>query len=122
MALHNDTGLWGEDIACEKLITEGYTICERNLRIGHYELDIIATKGNRVIFIEVKTRTNPDNDPLSAIDNKKILRMVRAANAYINAYNIPHEVQFDVIAITGTPDDHSIEHIPDAFYAPLTTR
>lgn len=122
MALHNDTGHWGESIACEKLIVEGYAICERNFRIGHYEIDIIAMKGNRIVFVEVKTRSSREQDPLEAIDNKKILRLTRAANAYINAYNIPHEVQFDIIAISGTPDNYTIEHIDDAFFAPLTTR
>ena len=122
MAQHNETGQWGENIACEKLITEGYTICHRNIHIGHYELDIIATKGNRIIFVEVKTRTNPTHDPLEAIDNKKIARMTRAANAFVIAHNIPHEVQFDIITISGTPDNYTLEHISDAFTAPLTSR
>ena len=122
MAQHNETGQWGENIACEKLITEGYTICHRNIHIGHYELDIIATKGNRIIFVEVKTRTNPTHNPLEAIDNKKIARMTRAANAFVIAHNIPHEVQFDIITISGTPDNYTLEHISDAFTAPLTSR
>lgn len=122
MAQHNEIGQWGEDIACEKLITEGYAINQRNFRIGHYELDIIAMKGNRIVFVEVKTRSNIDSDPIEAIDNKKIMRMVRAANAYVIAYDIPHEVQFDIITIVGTPDNYKLEHIPDAFFAPLTSR
>ena len=48
--------------------------------------------------------------------------MTRAANAYVIAHNIPHEVQFDIITIIGTPDDYILEHIPDAFSAPLTSR
>lgn len=122
MAQHNETGQWGEVLACEKLITEGYAINQRNFRIGHYELDIIAMKGNRIVFVEVKTRSNPDSDPIEAIDSKKIMRMTRAANAYVTAYDIPHEVQFDIITIVGTPDDYKLEHIPDAFFAPLTIR
>lgn len=122
MAQHNETGHWGEELACEKLITDGYAICQRNFRIGHYELDIIAMKGNRIVFVEVKTRTNLNSDPIEAIDNKKILHMVRAANAYVTTFDIPHEVQFDIITIVGTPDNYTLEHIPDAFMAPLTTR
>ena len=122
MAQHNFTGAWGEELACEKLITLGYAICERNKRIGHYELDIVAMKDNRIVFVEVKTRTNPNSDPLEAIVSKKIARMTRAANAYVIAYDIPHEVQFDIITISGTPDNYALEHIPDAFTAPLTTR
>lgn len=122
MAQHNETGHWGEELACEKLITDGYAICQRNFRIGHYELDIIAMKGNRIVFVEVKTRTNLNSDPIEAIDNKKILRMVRAANTYVTTFDIPHDVQFDIITIVGTPDNYTLEHIPDAFMAPLTTR
>jgi len=122
MAQHNEIGHWGENIACETLTSKGYAIRERNFHIGHYELDIIAMNGNRIVFIEVKTRSNHNSDPLEAIDNKKITRMVRAANAYVIAYNIPHEVQFDIITICGTPDDYILEHIPDAFAAPLSCR
>ena len=46
----------------------------------------------------------------------------KAANAYIVAYNIPHEAQFDIITICGTPNNYTIEHFPDAFTPPLTTR
>ena len=73
MAQHNQLGKWGEEIACEKLITEGYAICERNWRVGSYEIDIIAMKGNRIVFVEVKTRSNDYVDTLESIDNKKIL-------------------------------------------------
>ena len=48
--------------------------------------------------------------------------MVRAANTYVTTFDIPHEVQFDIITIVGTPDNYTLEHIPDAFMAPLTTR
>ena len=91
MAQHNQLGKWGEEIACEKLITEGYAICERNWRVGSYEIDIIAMKGNRIVFVEVKTRSNDYVDPLESIDNKKILYICRSANAYIKQYDIPHE-------------------------------
>lgn len=121
MARHNDTGKWGEDLACDKLVSEGYAIVERNWHLGHYEMDIIAMKDNRIIFAEVKTRTNYDEDPIMAIDRRKISRMAVAANAYIRAYNIKHEPQFDVFGISGSPDHYRIEHIPDAFFPPLKT-
>ena len=71
MARHNDLGAWGESIAREYLITRGYTIIEHDKRMGHYEIDIIALKGNRIIFIEVKTRLAGSFDPLEAITTKK---------------------------------------------------
>lgn len=121
MARHNDVGVWGENLACEKLVADGCAILERNWRVGHYEVDIIAVKGNRIIFAEVKTRTNPDDDPLEMLTKQKMTRIVRSANAYIKYYNIPYGVQYDIFAITGTPDNYRIEHIPDAFFPNVKT-
>ncbi len=119
MAKHNITGSWGEKLAREALIVKGYAITECNHRVGNYEIDIIAMKGNRIIFVEVKTRSNGYVDPLEAIDRKKMQHMARAADAYIRNNSIRHEAQFDVITIVGTPDQYTLEHIPDAFMPPL---
>lgn len=121
MAQHNQTGNWGEQLACDFLVTKGYTIVDRNWRSGHYEIDIVAMKDKYIVFVEVKTRGNDDVDPTDSIDKKKIIRICRAANVYINAFDLPHEVQFDIITIVGTPDNYRIEHIPDAFLPPLHT-
>ena len=119
MARHNQTGRWGEDIATEYLVSQGYAIAERNWRCGHYEIDIIAYKGSRIVFVEVKTRSNDEDDPLEAVDKNKTLRLIRAAVAYVNTYDIDHEIQFDLIAINGTPSDYHIEHLEDAFDPPF---
>ena len=121
MARHNETGRWGEDIAAEYLAANGYAIADRNWRCGHYEIDIVAYKGARIIFVEVKTRSDNDEDPLEAVDKDKTSRLIRAAVVYINAYEIDHEIQFDLIAINGISSDYTIEHIPDAFIPPLKT-
>lgn len=116
MATHNILGKWGEDLACERLVAEGCAIVQRNWRVGHYEVDIIAMRGSRIIFVEVKTRSHRDDDPLDAMDRRKMMRIARSANAYVQMYDIRQEVQFDIFAIRGTPDDYEIEHIADAFF------
>ncbi len=124
MARHNDIGKWGEQLAYEYLVARGYAILERNWRMKHLETDIIAMKGSRIIFVEVKTRTSLQFDPLQAIDKKRMMHMIRAARAYISAYNIRHEYQFDIITVVGNPIGDTppeIEHIPDAFLPPLRT-
>ena len=121
MARHNDLGKWGEDLACEKLVSEGYAIVERNWRSGHNEIDIIASRGSRIIFAEVKTRSEADIDPLEAIDDGKISRLARAAHSYIVSHDVVLEPQFDVFGISGIPGDYKLEHIPDAFFPPLKT-
>ena len=50
------TGKQGEDLAAEFLIKKDYEILERNYMCAVGEVDIIARKGNELIFIEVKTR------------------------------------------------------------------
>ncbi len=119
MAEHNETGRWGERVACNFLVGKGYAIKETNWRMPPYEIDIVAMKGNRIVFVEVKTRSDDFLDPIVAVDKRKMANMTRAANAFVNHYDIPHEVQFDIITITGDQDNYKIEHYPDAFYPPL---
>ena len=76
MARHNDTGNWGEDSAREYLITKGYTILDTNVRFGKNELDIVARHNDRIVFVEVKTRSTDEYDPLDAVDRKKNLTPV----------------------------------------------
>ncbi len=121
MARHNTIGFWGENLAKEYLITEGFSILEMNKHIGHKEIDIIATKGNRIAFVEVKTRSTPFTDPIDAVDQKKIKKITLAADSFMRAFNIRHEPQFDIITIIGNPESgHTLTHYPDAFMPPLS--
>lgn len=124
MARHNYIGKLGEQLACDKLVGEGYAIAERNWRLGHLEIDIVAMKGDEVVFAEVKTRSCGEGvDPLEAIDKRKIAHMASAADAYMKAHaGLRMYPRFDVFGILINPDGtHVIEHIPDAFYPPLKT-
>ncbi|MDE6197741.1 MAG: YraN family protein [Muribaculaceae bacterium] len=121
MAKHNDIGRWGEDLAAERLGALGFTVLERNWRMGHLEIDIVARKDDVLVVAEVKTRSDGFVDPLEAVDRRKIMAMVRAAEAYTKSSNIALDVRFDLFAVTGTPDDYVLEHVPDAFYPPLRT-
>ena len=121
MADHNRLGTWGEDLAREYLIAQGYSIVDLNMRMGHKEVDLVAQKGTRIIFVEVKTRSTDFVDPLDAVDQKKIRRMVRVADAYVGQLAHPFEPQFDIITIVGTPETgHRLTHYPDAFMPPLS--
>lgn len=122
MARHNATGKWGERIAYEYLLSIGYAIVETNWRLGHYEIDLIASKGNRMIFVEVKTRSNIDYDPLEAVDNRKKNHLIRSADVFLNTIEMPFEVQYDIITIVGDQHNYKLEHIPDAFFPSVVTR
>lgn len=56
MKQNNETGQFGEDLACEFLVDKDYRILERNYRKPWGELDIVARARNgTLVFIEVKT-------------------------------------------------------------------
>ncbi len=122
MAKHNDTGLLGEQAAVDLLTAKGYAIVDRNWRCGRMEIDIVAQRDGRLVIVEVKTRSDDTmDDPVEAVTRRKQLAMVRAGVAYASAYGLPHELQFDIIGVSGTPDNLKIEHIEDAFPPPLKT-
>ncbi len=115
MARHNILGKLGEDAATEYLIKKGYIIRDRNWRLEHLEVDIIAEKDNKIIIVEVKTSSINTLAAAMAVDLKKQSHLLSVANAYIKYYKLPHEVQIDVICISGDgPNNFTIEHVQDA--------
>lgn len=123
MGRNNAIGRWGEEMATEYLITKGYTVVERNVRLGHNEIDIIAIKDNRIIFAEVKTRTEESEDLRDVIDLRKKQHLCNATETYIRMKKVPHAPQIDIIIVIGTPDtEYKIQHYPDAFRPPLRSR
>ena len=58
MARHNELGLAGEEEACRYLMHRGYRLLDRNWRVGHLELDIVADYYGEIVFVEVKTRSS----------------------------------------------------------------
>ena len=49
-------GAEGEARAAAYLEREGYRIVDRNVRAGGVEMDLVATRGRQVVFVEVKAR------------------------------------------------------------------
>ena len=120
MALHNELGKRGEKLAEDYLRKNGYRIIECNWTFGKYEIDIIASVPGFIVFIEVKTRSSAIwGNPEDAISRTRIKRLVEAADFYIKEKDIDGAVRFDVIAIVDNREVTEIEHIEDAFFAPV---
>lgn len=120
MAAHNTLGKAGEEAAVAYLEKKGYFVRDRNWRKGHLEIDIIATNGKELIFVEVKTRKNTDyQEPQDAVDWKKIRHIVNAADSYIKLNRIDIPIRFDIVTVVGENNQFQIEHIEEAFYPPL---
>ena len=105
-------GSRGEDIAMEWLRERGFLIVERNWRIGHYEIDIIAQHYDTLHFVEVKTRKAGSwQSAYDSIDDQKIRTLRRGAMAYRSMHGVRLNLQFDLIAVTWNDDgDISVEY------------
>ena len=112
---HGDLGQRGEDLAHRWLRAHGYTVAARNWRPpqGGGELDLVAWKGELVVFVEVKTRQEgAGSAPERGIDPEKERVLRRAARDYLRRSGVAAEqLRFDVITVVGT----AVEHLPDAF-------
>jgi len=118
MADHNDFGNFGEHLAMEYLVSKGYKILETNWTFQHKEIDIIAKKAPFIIFVEVKTRrTNYFGEPYTFVNNAKQRHLVKAANAYVEKFDIMDDARFDIISVLYNDKQKDIQHIEDAFYA-----
>lgn len=116
MALHNNLGNTGEEIACRYLEERGHTILDRNWRLGHFEVDIITLKDDLICFVEVKTRkSNKRGEPEEAVDYDKREAYIACANAYVRSKRRYEEVRFDIIGIVASGDNYEIHYLENAF-------
>ncbi|MGB5197884.1 MAG: YraN family protein [Candidatus Deferrimicrobium sp.] len=109
-----------EDRACRHLEGSGMTIVERNFRTRGGEIDIVARKGDVLVFVEVRSREIPGfGTPEESVTPAKRRRIVGAARRYLS--KVPptswREARFDVIAIEGSDDAAALRHYPAAFDA-----
>jgi putative endonuclease len=114
-------GAWGEEQAVIFLKKAGYSIIGRNVRPNRRdEIDIIARKGDFLVFVEVKTRRREDyGRPLRAVDRDKRHALNRAAAAYLRKAGYPKMYyRFDVIEVLGQPEDGEplIRHLEEVFH------
>ena len=79
-------GKLGEEKAIEFLKKNGYKILERNYKTKIGEIDIIAIKKKKIIFIEVKTRSSYNfGRPEEAVNEKKLRKIESVAQIYLQS-------------------------------------
>ena len=112
-------GAEGEARAAAFLARRGYRIVGRNVRSGGIEMDIIASRGALLVFVEVKTRRSArQGPPEAAVDDAKQRRLVRGAAAWLRAHRTgARHVRFDVISCRAPTTGASwrIDHLEAAF-------
>ena len=118
-------GPLGEDLAAQYLRRAGLRIHERNWRprTGRGEIDIIASEGSTLVFVEVKARTTDEfGTPDRAIGDEKRRMISLAARRFFRSHpESPRLFRFDTVGIVWpgpltAPESAAVEHVRDAFF------
>jgi putative endonuclease len=96
-----ELGKVGENTAVEFLKKNKFHIRETNYRCRFGEIDIVAEHKKCLVFVEVRTRCNPDfGTPEESITAAKKKRLIRLAQYYIQKHDkLPSQWRIDVVAI-----------------------
>jgi len=94
-------GKLGEELAENILKDKGYEVVCKNYITKYGEIDIIARKEERLVFVEVKTRTNRSfGEPSESVGKDKRKRIRQTAESFILDYDGQWlEAEFQVMEI-----------------------
>ena len=113
------TGRAGEAAALEYLTRKGYVLITRNYRCRLGEVDLIMRQGEKLAFIEVRSRSGDGFGlPQESVRAEKVARIHRIAQ-YFLSYELKGswkgEVNLEVVAVRFDPGGglKKIEHIVD---------
>ena len=126
MFVTNPIGIIGETEAAKMLEKKGFRILERNWRMGHLEVDLIAESKKEIVFVEVKARTCILNGkmPEENVYEIKMRRITAAANAYLKYHKIEKQPRFDVVGILVDRNTNEItyrNYVENAFQPKIRT-
>ncbi len=93
-------GHWAETLASLLLRMKGYRIIERGFRSKAGEIDLIARRGRRLAFVEVKARRSTA-EAAWAVTPRQQARIIRAAEHWLAITGEPGDIDmsFDVVLI-----------------------
>lgn len=105
-------------IAWQFLRRQGYELVEKNFRCRAGEIDVVARRDRRLVFIEVKTRSGTFfGTPEEAVGRQKQKKLIRLAEWYIKEKKLKEPaVSFDVVSVLyDGVSEPEIRLIRDAF-------
>lgn len=96
-----ELGKLGEELVAEYLRHNGYAVIKRNWKDKYGEIDIIAEDNKRIVFVEVKTRTEGAMvSGTEAVDENKIRRVKKTAMYFLKRLHSQLLPRFDVAEVT----------------------
>jgi len=101
----NERGARAERRVQAHLETLGYRILATNVRLAGGELDIVARRGRRLLFCEVRMRSSSHyGDALETVDYFKARRIRKAAQMWILCNPGVHELDVSLEVAAVRPD------------------
>lgn len=104
-----------EAYLCEK----GLRKVSRNFASKAGEIDLIMQDQDCLVFIEVRLRNHSMfGSGADSVQASKQKRIIKASHAYLLIhFDEPPYCRFDVVSMSGTPNNYQIDWIYDAFQA-----
>ncbi len=108
-------GKLGENRALEFLEQQGFHLVTRNYRHGRGEIDLVLSKEDLLVFVEVKTRTSRRfGFPEEHLSWQQISKIQATAEAFLVAHRWTKNIRFDVMAVVLSPRAY-VRHFKDVF-------
>ena len=100
-----EVGRRGERAAARLLEARGWEVVGRRFLARRGEIDLVARAGERLVLVEVKTRTSTrDGSPAEVVGARKRRALAAAAAEYRTLADWRGPIDFAVIALTLAPD------------------
>jgi putative endonuclease len=112
------TGSLGEDAAARRYRDRGYRVMARNWRCSIGELDLVLTRGDTLVFCEVKARRGSGfGGGWEAVTARKQQKLRALAQTFLLTHRLsPQAVRFDVASVLVRPAGSvQVELFEDAF-------
>jgi putative endonuclease len=112
-----DLGKAGEKAAADLLRKRGYEVVGAGFLARRGELDLVCRRGNDLVVVEVKTRTDDSfGTPLEAVGAHKRRALVAAAAEYRALAGWRGRIRYAVVGLTVKPEGgFTSELIEDPF-------
>lgn len=105
-------GYFGEFVAIILLWCKGYRILKHRYKWSGGEIDIIAKRGNKISFVEVKTRKSEEKCHI-AINPRQLNRIRRTSQLFLkqNPKYSNYDFSYDVILVANWSFPKHIENV-----------
>jgi putative endonuclease len=115
--LRSARGREGEDAAARSYRRRGYDVIARNWRCPVGEIDLIARRGNVLVFCEVKARSGSAfGGGYEAVTWTKRRKLRQLAEVYLQEHRrLDVRARFDVASVWLGPSGADVEIFEDAF-------